>query len=228
MKRFTGHNGEKWGEFVDVKINASETINISKIPKKALILFGSVTDPYQPIESKYEITKKCLEKLLETQPKIEILTKSSLVLRDIELLKKFKNLRVGISIGIFNEKLARELEPYVASPNQRIETLKKLNEAGIQTYLFISPIFPEVSDITILLDTVKGYVDEVIFENLNIRANNRERILNFIKKNKPKLEDLYLGLSKNKMYWKDLEREIVQECGEKGIKYKIFFNHGEK
>jgi len=228
MKRFTGHNRENWGEFVDVKINASETINLSRVPKDSLILFGSVTDPYQPLESKYQITMKCLEKLLDTQPRIEILTKSPLVLRDIELLKKFKNLRVGVSIGIFDEKLARELEPYVASPNQRIETLRKLDEAGIQTYLFISPIFPEISDISSLLGSTKEYVEEVMFENLNIRANNRERILSFIKKNKPELEDLYLGLSKNKRYWKNLESEIAQECNDKGIKYKIFFNHREK
>lgn len=228
MKRFTGHNEEDWGTFIDVKINASETINLSRVPKDSLILFGSVTDPYQPIESKYHITRECLEKLLETQPRIEILTKSPLVLRDIELLKKFKNLRVGVSIGIFDEKLARELEPYVASPNQRIETLKKLDEAGIQTYLFVSPIFPEISDISFLLNSTKGHVGEVMFENLNIRANNRERILNFIKKNKPELEGLYLGLSKNKMYWKNLEKEIAQECKEKGIKYRMFFNHGEK
>lgn len=228
MKRFTGHNEEDWGKFVDVKINAHETINLSKIPKDSLILFGSVTDPYQPIESKYQITRKCLEKLLDSQPKIEILTKSPLVLRDIELLKKFKNLRVGVSIGTFDEKIARELEPYVASPNQRIETLRKLDEAGIQTYLFVSPIFPEISDISSLLDSTKEYVGEVMFENLNIRANNRKRILNFIKKDKPRLEELYVGLSNNKMYWKNLEREIVQECEEKGIKYRMFFNHGEK
>ncbi len=228
MKRFTGHNEEDWGKFVDVKINAPETINLSRVPKDSLILFGSVTDPYQPIESKYQITRKCLEKLVDSQPRIEILTKSPLILRDIGLLKKFKNLRVGVSIGIFDEKLARELEPYVSSPNQRVETLRKLNEAGIQTYLFVSPIFPEISDISSLLDSTKEYVGEVMFENLNIRANNRERVLDFIKKNRPELEDLYLGLSKNKGYWNNLKSEIAQECEKKGIKYRMFFNHGEK
>ncbi|MCK5149414.1 radical SAM protein [Candidatus Pacearchaeota archaeon] len=227
MKRFTGHSNENWGEFVDVKINAPDTINPSKIQKDALILFGSVTDPYQPIEAKYEITRKCLEKLLEAQPNIELLTKSPLILRDIDLLKKFKNLKVGISIGIFDEKLAKELEPYVASPNQRIDTLKKLNEGGIQTYLFVSPIFPEISDIPSLLDSAGKYIHEVMFENLNIRANNQKKILNFIKRNKPELEELYLGLPKNKSYWNNLKKEIIVECKSKGIKYKMFFHHGK-
>ncbi len=228
MKRFTGHSNEDWGNFIDVKINAPETINPLKIPKDALILFGSVTDPYQSIELKYQITRKCLERLLEAQPNIEILTKSPLILRDLDLLKKFKNLRVGISIGVFDEKLARELEPFVASPNQRIETLRKLNEAGIQTYLFVSPIFPEISDISFLIELTRNYVGEIMFENLNIRANNKERILNFIKKNKPKLEELYIGLPKNKFYWDNLKKEIIKECESKRIKYKIFFNHLEK
>jgi len=228
MKRFTGHNNERWGDFVDVKINAPETINASKIPKRALILFGSVTDPYQPIETTYQLTRKCLEHLLVFQPHIEILTKSPLVLRDIDLLKKFKNLRVGISIGIFDKKFSRELEPYVVSPEQRVDTLKRLSESGIQTYLFISPIFPEISNIQKLLDNVESYVGEVMFENLNIKANNKGRILDFIRKNKPELEEFYTGLQKNRPYWNNLKKEIVEDCERRKIKYKIFFHHGTK
>lgn len=225
MKRFTGHSGEKWGDFLDVKINAPETINLKRIPKDSLILFGSVTDPYQPAEITYELTKKCLEKLVDAPIKIEILTKSPLVLRDIELLKRFKDIKVGISIGIFDEKFARELEPITASPYERIEVLKKLKQEGIATYLFVSPIFPEISDIPFLLDNAKDYVDEFLFENINIRANNQERILNFIKKNKPELENLYKTLPNNFDYWEKLKQEIISECKERKIKYKIFFNH---
>lgn len=225
MKRFTGHSGEKWGDFLDVKINAPETINVSKIPRDSLILFGSVTDPYQPAEIKYEITKKCLEKLVDAPVKIEILTKSPLVLRDVELLKKFRNLKVGVSIGIFNEKLAKELEPFVASPNERINILKKLKQEGIATYLFISPIFPGISNISSLLDSAGDYSDEVLFENINIRGNNKERILNFIRRNKPELEELYSSLSKKSDYWEKIKEDIIFDCEKRKIKYKIFFNH---
>ena len=228
MKRFTGHSKENWGGFIDVKINAPETINSKKIPKDALILFGSVTDPYQPIESKYQLTKKCLEKLLNAQPQIEILTKSPLILRDIDLLKKFKNLKVGISIGVLNENYARQLEPYVVSPRRRLETLEKLHEEGISTYLFVSPIFPEISDTFKLIDLTKNYVDEILFENLNIRGNNKKRILDFVKKNRPDLEELYEGLTKNKGYWDEIEQGIIKKCREDKIKCKIYFHHGNK
>ncbi len=228
MKKFTGHTKDKWGDFVDVKKNASELINLSKIKGDSLILIGSVTDPYQPVESKYEITRSCLEKLLDFQPNIEILTKSPLILRDIDLLKKFKNLKVGISVGVLDENLYRDIEPFVASPKSRIEALKKLNQEGINTYLFVSPILPEISNIPKLLDSVYGFVDEVMFENLNIRANNRDAILRFIENKKPELKELYMNLSKNKDYWDKLEKNIINECEKREIKYRLFFYHGKR
>ncbi len=228
MRRFTGHGNEKWGSFVDIKINAPETIDPSRVKNDVLILIGSVTDPYQPLESRYELTRKCLERLLDAQPRLEILTKSLLVLRDIDLLKKFKNLRVGISIGILDEGYSRQLEPCVASPKSRLDAIRRLHEAGISTYLFVSPIFPEISDVSELVNLAKEYVDEVLFENLNMRSNNREGILGFVEKNMPELRDLYVGLSKNKDYWDDIEREIVKKCEGDGIKYKIYFHHGKK
>jgi len=228
MKRFTGHNSEEWGSFVDVKINAAETINFSKVSSNDLILIGSVTDPYQPIEGKYQITRNCLEALLEYQPRIEILTKSPLILRDIDLLKKFKNLRVGISIGILDENYSKELEPCVASPQKRIEALKNLSKSGIETYLFISPIFPEISEVYNLIEGVKDFVGEIMFENLNIRANNRQKILKFINHHRPELEEFYRSLPKNRYYWEKLKKEIMEYCDNKGIKFKIFFYHGTK
>lgn len=225
MKRFTGHNQETWGDFVDVKINAPNTIK--KINKNSFILFGSVTDPYQSVEAKYKITRKCLEKLLSFQPKIEILTKSPLILKDIELLKKFKDLKVGISIGILDEDYARQLEPCVVSPRQRLDVLKQLKEEGIEVFLFMSPIFPEISEVIKLIELSKDYVDEILFESINIRINNRKRILDFIEKNKSELKEFYENLPKNKNYWEKIKREIIKKCKELGVKYRIYFHHSK-
>ncbi len=102
MKRFTNHH-EPWGTFVDVKINAVNIIKPMKYKDKRL-LFSSVTDAYQPIESKYELTRKLLMALIPAQPKIEILTKSSLVLRDLDILKQFEDVTVGVSISTLDRK----------------------------------------------------------------------------------------------------------------------------
>jgi len=223
MKRFANHQGEDWGSFVDVKENAADTINLKKIKPGQNIIFGSVTDPYQPIEAKYNLTRKCLQKFLEIQPEIEILTKSPLVLKDIELFKKFKNIRVGVSIGTLDEKLAKKLEPGVVSPKKRIETLKKLSDAGIDVFLFVSPIFPEISDVDTLIDLTKDFVGEFLFENINIRFNNRKRIMNFVKENKPELLNFYSDIPKD--YWNEMERKIRRKCRTENLKYKIYFHH---
>lgn len=225
MKRFTGHNMDEWGSFVDVKINSSETINSKSIKENSVILIGSVTDPYQSLESKYRITRKCLKRLLEFQPRLEILTKSPLVLRDIDLLKQFKDLRIGISVGILNEKLSKKLEPYAPPPKRRLEALKKLHEEGIKTYLFISPIFPEISDFKELLRLSAGYVDEVLFENLNIRANNKKRIFEFFKENRPDLIAIYEQIQRDDSYWNKMESQILEYCEKLNINYKIYFHH---
>ena len=106
MKRFTGHVNEEWGSFVDVKIVSNCNLNKKKYTDQ-LILISSVTDPYQPIENKYFNTRKILEGLKNSEADVEILTKSSLVTRDIAYLKKIPRLKVGISLNTLNNKIAK-------------------------------------------------------------------------------------------------------------------------
>lgn len=140
MIRFTDHKGDKWGEFLDVK-----SFDLNKIePKKyngKTILLSSVTDPYIPLEIKYQNTRKILERLVGTSAEVSILTKSKLVVRDIDLFKKFKNIEVGISITTLNEDFARKIERAASKPSERLEAIKAISEAGLKTYTFISPFF---------------------------------------------------------------------------------------
>lgn len=94
MKRFSGHTREEWGDFLDVKI-CNKPINGASFLESDTILFGSVTDAYNPLEKKYEISRKLLEQMTGCNARIEILTKSDLVLRDIDILKKFQMLMLG-------------------------------------------------------------------------------------------------------------------------------------
>jgi len=139
MRRFTGHGEDRWGEFVDVKTNAALTVPQKDFGDKT-ILVGSVTDPYQQSEGKYQITREILTQLLKSQPKLEMLTKSALITRDIDLLRQFRQLRVGVSLNTLDQTVARTLEPYASSPQARVNALRKLSDAGIETYLFISNI----------------------------------------------------------------------------------------
>ena len=165
MKRFTGHL-EPWGNFVDIKINAPEVLRRQlKRAEKGNVMVSSVTDPYQPVEAKYKITRKCLEVLELFKFPVNILTKSPLVLRDIDIISKLKDAEVGLTITTDNEKVRKIFEPYAPPVNHRIEALKKLHKAGISTYVFIGPLLPMDPDS--LAEQIAPYADRVLIDRMN-------------------------------------------------------------
>ena len=164
MKRFSSHK-ENWGEFVDVKINAPELLNQEiKKKKKGRVWISGVCDPYQPVEKKYELTKKCLEILQKNNWPVVIQTKSPLVLRDLELLKKFQEIEVGFTITTDDEEIRKIFELRTVPINERIETLDKLHQEGIKTFVMIAPLLPKAES---LVPKLKGKVDYVIIDKMN-------------------------------------------------------------
>lgn len=146
MKRFSGHK-EEWGSFVDVKINAPEVLKKQlRRAKPGLISFSTVTDPYQQLESKYRITRECLEELVDYDFPVSILTKSKLVQRDIDILKRLKEVDVGFSIAFMDERIRKHFEPKSSTTEERFSTLSILSKEGIITWLFFSPVLPYFSD----------------------------------------------------------------------------------
>jgi DNA repair photolyase len=164
MKRFTGHT-ESWGDFVDVKINAPELLAREVKKKKvARVWISGVCDPYQPLENKYLLTKQCLSILAENNWPFTIQTKSPLVLRDIEILKRATDAEVGFTITTADEKIRRIFEPGAPPVKKRIEALAYLHSAGIKTFAMIAPILPGAEG---LVSELKGKVDNVLIDRLN-------------------------------------------------------------
>ncbi|MDD4983994.1 MAG: radical SAM protein [Candidatus ainarchaeum sp.] len=226
MKRFTNHP-EEWGKFIDVKINAPELVSRDMQKYKGeFITIGSVTDPYNPAERKYKITRQILEKLLPYQPEFDILTKSNLVLRDLDLLKKFKKLIVAISLSTLDPNISKQTEPFAYLPAERINILKSLHKEGIHTALFISPIFPYITDWKAVILKTKGFVDEYWFENLNLYPSIRGNILSFLESKDWGLIDKYRKIySPISTYWEDMEKEIKAFCKEQKVKGTVYFHH---
>ena len=165
MKRYTGHT-EAWGSFVDVKINGPEVLRRQlKRMARGRVLISSVTDAYQPIEKKYKLTRQCLEVLLQHRFPTDILTKSPLVLRDIDLIKKFKDIEVGITITTDNEEIRKVFEPHAPPILERILALKKLHNNGIKTYAFIGPVLPMNPEA--LSGKISPHVDSIIIDRMN-------------------------------------------------------------
>jgi DNA repair photolyase len=132
----------RWGSYVDAKVNAPRVLERElRGIRKDEVFLSSASDPYQPVEAKYRLTRRCLEVLLRNGFPVSILTRSPLVLRDLDLLKKFEWIRVGMSITTVP---VRQFEPGVPPLSRRIETLKRLSEAGIQTFVSLAPVIPGI------------------------------------------------------------------------------------
>jgi DNA repair photolyase len=164
MKRTTGHT-EPWGEFVDVKINAPELLR-KEIDRKTpgRVWISGVCDPYQPIEARYELTKKCLEILVQHDWPITIQTKSALVLRDIELLRQTNNIEVGLTVTTGDESIRRLFEPNAPPIKERVKALNELHLAGIKTFAMIAPMLPEAEQ---LISMLRGKVDSILIDRMN-------------------------------------------------------------
>ena len=225
MIRFTGHKGDKWGQFLDIKTFDFDKIRPQKYNGKTILL-SSVTDPYLPLEKKHKNTRKILESLVGTEAEILILTKSKLVVRDIDLFKKFKKVNVGISINTLDEGFARVIEPVASKPSDRLNAIKQISEAGIQTYIFISPFFPEITDYKTIIENSLEYSNRFLFENLNFRPHNVPRIMKIIKEYHPELLIKYKEIQKDQSYWDILEDEIKNYCEKKILNFDIEFHHG--
>lgn len=225
MKRFTSHK-EKWGEFIDIKL-CDKKIDLKKISGKNVFL-SSVTDCYNKFEEKYKITRNILEQLVDSDCYLSISTKSKLILRDIDLLKKMKHLVVCMSINTLDEKFRNDMDN-ASTIKERMEALKELHNNGIYTVLFLSPIFPHITDWKEIIECTKDYIDEYWFENLNLRGDYKKDILDYIKNNYINIYSDYIDIYEkhNNSYWQNLAREINNYCDNNKIKYINYFYHKE-
>src|SRR3989339_1414141 len=196
------HPNEEWGSFLDVKINAPEVLKreLVKLEKKfgtkdfGSIFFSSATDPYVGLEAKYRLTRKCLEVLADFgyEGNISIQTKSPLVVRDIDVLKRLKDTAVGFTITSLDDKVSRFLEVKAPPVSARFKALKQLHDAKIPAYAFIGPILPHFinskTGINKLLDRLQEVgVSEVWFEHINLSPKIKERLYEFLKKEQSNL-----------------------------------------
>ncbi|MDR0817690.1 MAG: radical SAM protein [Clostridiales Family XIII bacterium] len=223
MKRFTNHD-EPWGSFIDVK-ECDKPVSVRRLTGKKVLL-SSVTDCYNQFEEKYWITRYILEQLLSIDCNVEITTKSKLILRDLELLKQFKSLHIAVSLNTLDENFRHDMDK-ASTIHDRLLTLYLLRESGIDAALFISPIFPGITDFRAIIEASKTFVDEYWFENLNLRAGYKKQILSYIAQKHPGLTGLYDDIYNKKQldYWFDLSREIEDYCNGNKIRFTNYFYH---
>jgi DNA repair photolyase len=228
MKRFTGHT-EKWGTFLDVKENAPELLQ-KQLQRQGMlfkdeVFLSSVTDPYLPAETKFQLTRKILEILLEYQVPISILTKSDLVLRDLDLFKQFERCSVGLSLMTCDDEIARIFEPYATPPTRRLQAFQTLKEHGIATYAFVSPYLPRLSAIEQIMQALAGLVNEVGVEAINTRGANWYGVAETLAHHYPHLLSGYKELARDESYWQTIEGHARHLAAQLQIPFMGFYRH---
>ncbi len=225
MGRFTGHT-EEWGTYIEPK-----KYNSYKLPNNVegkTILIGSVTDAYNPAESKFCLMPAILKALSDCPAHIEILTKSKLILRDIELIKSIPDIAVGVSLSNLNEQDNVIIEPGASSAKERIRTLQTLHEAGIRTYLFIAPYLPGLTSLQELFEAVKSSVDYICIENLNLRGTYKQPMLQIIQQHHENVYELWETIYIKKHgdnYWRDVEKQFETLGKKYGIPVISYMHH---
>jgi DNA repair photolyase len=220
MKRFTGHE-EEWGTFVDIKVNAPEVLTKQlRRTKPGNISFGTVTDAYQPLESEYGITRACLEALLDHPLPISILTKSALVLRDLDLIEKLKDVEVAFTITTLDEEVRRRFEPGASPIAARLEALRAISEARIPTWAFCGPLLPSITDEETSLDALfaqlkRAGVGYVLVDSLNLRGAVWGRLSRVLGAHYPHLLERYRALSANRTPYHQALMERTKRIAER-------------
>jgi len=227
MGRWGGHAHEKWGSYVDVKINALERLQ-TEVPKKSMgnVLLSSVTDPYQPLERKYELTRGSLELLLERQFHVSILTKSDLVLRDLDILRKFDTIEVGFTLTAYSDIARKAFEPGASPVENRLAALKELSDEGIPTWAFIGPVLPYITEdgLEPLLDELAGCVNRILIDRLNVKSGNMPDIRDALSKHYPDLQPLFeSALKGDSVYYRKFRKKVTEMCRRRSIPFEVLY-----
>jgi DNA repair photolyase len=178
-----------------------------------VIAIGTNTDPYQPIERKYQVMRRILEVLDRAGHPVGIVTKSALVLRDLDILARMaeRNLaKVALSVTTLDAELARRMEPRAATPMRRLETLRRLSQAGVPTTVMVAPIIPALNDSEIerILDAAQAAgVKEAGYVLLRLPLEVRDLFNEWLKANYPDRASHVFKLIRDMRGGKDYDSE---------------------
>jgi DNA repair photolyase len=197
--------GQDFETKIVVKVNASGVLNRELAARRWRgdhIAMGTGTDPYQRVEGRYRLMRGILEALIERRNGFSILTKGTLILRDVDLLQRAvaaPPVSAAFSIGTLDERVWRETEPGTPSPKARIEAVRTLNEAGVPTAVLIAPVLPGISDgreqlravVEAALDAGASTVSPIM---LHLRPGVRQEFMPWLADHHPDLVTRYRAL----------------------------------
>ncbi|MBO3803116.1 MAG: radical SAM protein [Candidatus Brockarchaeota archaeon] len=221
---------ERWGSYVDVKSNVAEVLarEAKRSLRRGVVGVSTLTDAYQPVEATRRLTQRCLKILLENGFRVAIQTKSDLVLRDLELLAEYGDrVSVGVTVTTLDKEAARRIEPGASDPWRRVEVLSRSKSAGLETWLFVGPILPFLTDggLAEILDVARSLnVGEVLFDRLNMRPGVWPSVSEFLRANYPELLPKYAEVFYgNDRFYESLKERLGAEASSRGLRYSFCY-----
>ncbi len=223
---------DEWGDYLYVKTNAVEIFrkDLRRLPaskRNSSIFISSVTDPYQAAELKYRLTRGILEALLEEKypGEVGILTKSNIVLRDIDLFRGLPNAEVGMTLTTTDDALSRLMEARAPSASVRLDALRKLTDAGVRTYAFIGPLLPHMRNRPELLeklfaDIADTGVRDVYVEHINLKPYIKERLWKIVEKEPEEIRAAYRDAERAD-YRKELDAIVKGLMERHGLRLRL-------
>ena len=181
----------RYGTDIRVKVNVVEVLRAElarRSWRRETVAVGAATDPYQPAEGRYRLTRGCIQALGAARTPLDLITRGPLVVRDVDVLAEAARraaVRVSVSIATLDERLAATLEPGVAPPRQRLRAIRILSEAGIAAGVALAPVLPGLTDAPAQLAAVLRAAREAgathAWSNvLNLRPGTREHFLSVL------------------------------------------------
>lgn len=196
---------DRYGSSVRVKVNVVEALRTELSRRgwrRELVAIGAATDPYQPAEGRYRLTRGCVRALGEARTPFSIITRGPLVVRDVDVLSDASRraaVQVSVSIATLDGTLAARLEPGVAPPRQRLRAIRTLSDAGIAGGVALAPVLPGLTDAPRQLAAVLAAAREAgathAWSNvLNLRPGTREHFLSVLEREWPEELERYRRL----------------------------------
>jgi DNA repair photolyase len=211
----------EWGSQIYAKVNAPTVLRreLSRPSwKNDEVAIGSATDPYQPIEGRYRITRGILIELSRARTPMHLITRSGLIVRDLDVLTEYASrakISICISLPTLDEQLAREIEPTVAPPQKRLMAVKKLADAGIRVGIGVAPVLPGLTDdLNMLANVVRAAADAgasfAWHGTLNLGDVTKDAFFSYLDERQPDLVGRYRAMYPNKYPPSSYNREVAK------------------